>query len=261
MQISHEVPLKLLETSRLFNDYDYALVHLFKDNLQYYKFYENSLNLGRVVILDNSAYELGKSIDLKVFSEWVVKLKPTYYIIPDDKKDMKNDRDMFDSWRENFETLCKDSKSIGVVHGSCSEEFIENYNYIKDKVDKIAISTESFFKDYGFECENEALRVSSGRSNYIDKLVLEGVIDTSKPHHILGCILPQSFKTFKKHSFIDTIDTSNPVLHGLLGIRYETFGLSEHSSTKLADLLNCEINVKQLCDIFHNVKTFRDILK
>lgn len=30
MLVSHEVPLSLLEKSRSFNDYDYALVHLFE---------------------------------------------------------------------------------------------------------------------------------------------------------------------------------------------------------------------------------------
>ena len=34
--ISHEVPLSLLEMSRWFNDYDYALVHLFEDYPHYY---------------------------------------------------------------------------------------------------------------------------------------------------------------------------------------------------------------------------------
>ena len=58
MLVSHEVPLKALEKSLEFNDYDYALVHLFKAHEEYYDFYKKSLSNNRTVYLDNSAYEL-----------------------------------------------------------------------------------------------------------------------------------------------------------------------------------------------------------
>lgn len=43
MLVSHEVPLSLLEKSRTFNDYDYALVHLFEIYPAYKQFYIDSL--------------------------------------------------------------------------------------------------------------------------------------------------------------------------------------------------------------------------
>jgi hypothetical protein len=54
MKVSHESPLSLLATSRQYNDYDYALVHLFEELPDYYKFFKESLEQGRHVILDNS---------------------------------------------------------------------------------------------------------------------------------------------------------------------------------------------------------------
>lgn len=39
MLVSHEVPLSLLEKSRSFNDYDYALVHLLEIYPAYKQFY------------------------------------------------------------------------------------------------------------------------------------------------------------------------------------------------------------------------------
>ena len=53
MQISHEVPLCMLEASRFFNNYDYALVHMFEKYPEYYQFFKKSLVMGRNVILDN----------------------------------------------------------------------------------------------------------------------------------------------------------------------------------------------------------------
>lgn len=83
IKISHESPLCLLEQSRQYNDYDYALVHLFEDHEQYYNFFTNSLKRNREIILDNSIFELGTSFDFDKFAEWVNILKPTQYIIPD----------------------------------------------------------------------------------------------------------------------------------------------------------------------------------
>ena len=48
--------------SRSFNDYDYALVHLFETHPKYYEFFEESLLRGREVYLDNSLFELRESL-------------------------------------------------------------------------------------------------------------------------------------------------------------------------------------------------------
>ena len=83
MKISHESPLSLLNTSRTYNDYDYALVHLFELEPDYYRFFQQSVNMGRHVLLDNSIFELGTSFDPDRFAHYIKELKPTEYIIPD----------------------------------------------------------------------------------------------------------------------------------------------------------------------------------
>ncbi len=65
MLVSHETPVSFLETSRRYNDYDYALVHLFETNPEYYSFFKSSKTLGREVLLDNSIFELGEAFDTK----------------------------------------------------------------------------------------------------------------------------------------------------------------------------------------------------
>ena len=57
IKTSHEVPLSMLEQSRAFNDYDYALVHLFEKYPKYYDFFKKSIEMGRDVLLDNSIFE------------------------------------------------------------------------------------------------------------------------------------------------------------------------------------------------------------
>ena len=63
MLVSHESPISMLEKSRDYNDYDYALVHLFESHPKYYDFFKESLLMDRDVLLDNSIFELGEAFD------------------------------------------------------------------------------------------------------------------------------------------------------------------------------------------------------
>ena len=83
IQVSHESPICMLDKSHLYNDYDYALVHLFDDHPQYFDHFKRSLQQDRKVYLDNSIFELGKSFNSQKYIEWIHKLEPTYYIVPD----------------------------------------------------------------------------------------------------------------------------------------------------------------------------------
>ena len=63
MLVSHESPISILEESKQYNDYDYALVHLFETQPEYLNFFKRSLAAGREVLLDNSIFELGKAFE------------------------------------------------------------------------------------------------------------------------------------------------------------------------------------------------------
>ena len=83
MLVSHESPISILERSKTYNDYDYALVHLFETQPEYYNFFKCSLAAGREVLLDNSIFELGESFDPKKYIKYITELNPTFYIVPD----------------------------------------------------------------------------------------------------------------------------------------------------------------------------------
>ena len=92
-------------------------------------------------------------------------------------------------------------------------------------------------------------------------LLKHGIINKDKPHHLLGCALPQEF-SFYKHSDYDwlySLDTSNPVVHGMAGIEYKekdgVFYLEDKSDTKLFTLMNED--VENLDKVFYNIMKFR----
>ena len=45
MLVSHESPISILDKSKEYNNYDYALVHLFETHPKYYEFFQNSIKL------------------------------------------------------------------------------------------------------------------------------------------------------------------------------------------------------------------------
>ena len=250
--ISHEVPIQLLEESRNFNDYDYALVHLFKESSTYLDFFKESLKKGRRVILDNSAYELGQPFEEKLYKEAIMDLRPTEYILPDYRDDSGKNLAAIRTW--NLE--CVDAKKIGVVHGENFEMFCANYLNILPYVDKVAISFESFFIEYA---DNRKISLAEARVSIIERMLTAGIIDTTKLHHILGALSPTEYQSYVEYDWIESADTSNPVLHGLLGIQYEgDQGLVEKSSVKLESLLHEEISHENYEIVIYNISWFRN---
>ena len=98
-----------------------------------------------------------------------------------------------------------------------------------------------------------------GRVKLLGDLLRDGVINKDKKHHLLGCGLPQEFQ-FYKHSDYDwiySLDTSNPVVHGIKGISYKDQGLWSKESQKLFELINSDITTDQLGLIKNNIQKYR----
>ena len=83
MLVSHESPISILEESKQYNDYDYALVHLFETQPEYLNFFKRSLAAGREVLLHNSIFELGKAFEPTKYIEYASELNPSFLIVPD----------------------------------------------------------------------------------------------------------------------------------------------------------------------------------
>ena len=83
MKVSHEVPRCLLTSSPEFNDYDYALPHLFDQDEEYLQYFMDAKANGRYIIMDNSLHELGEAYDTKRLLHWINHLEPNEFIVPD----------------------------------------------------------------------------------------------------------------------------------------------------------------------------------
>ena len=268
IKIAHECPLSIFDHIQSKTDYDYALVHLFEESPEYYSKFENALKNGREVILDNSIFELGTAWDSDRFAYWVNRLLPTWYIIPDVLDNKDGTIESFEKFEKRWPNL--QGKRIAVAQGSSYEELVECYNYFKNhsRVDKIGLSfNHPFYQEmFAEESSNKYEAMVKGRQWTINQMLANNIINKDKPHHLLGCGLPQEFEVYRFDSWIDSLDTSNPVLHGLLDIQYEklddsnTYGLTDKKSVKMFTLINEKV-VDKLSKIDYNIDKFRKNLE
>lgn len=259
IKIAHEAPISIFNHVQEVTDYDYALVHLFEESEKYWSLFERAKKKGREIILDNSIFELGAAFNADKYCEWIEKLEPTWYIIPDVLEDAQATVANLKEWKHRF-----NSKTIGVVQGSTMEEMLWCYREVEPLVDKVAISFDySFFvnEDINGKLPTKFHHYMYGRDALLHYMLHNDIINTNKPHHLLGCGLPQEFSSYQGFNWIDSLDTSNPVVAGIKGIRYNsTKGLEDKPSQKLFTMINEEIDPLTLEKILYNVETFRAIV-
>lgn len=245
IKIAHESPKSIFREVQARTYYDYALVHLFEEDKEYLDLFKEAKQKGREIILDNSIFELGESFDPDKFAYWIKELKPTWYIVPDVLEDVAGTMASMSRWNlEHANSFTGISKKIGVVQGKTFDELLECYNYMDlyAKVDMIAISFD--YSYYTRSCPHPNKHVSwmLGRVKFI--LDMLPYINRKKPHHLLGVSLPQEGMYYKDladtrtFNWIHSIDTSNPVVHGIKQISYKDTGLWTKESQKLVDLIN-----------------------
>jgi hypothetical protein len=286
MLVAHEAPLKIMERVRGLTDYDYALVHLLEENKEYRDFFFKSKKLGRKIILDNSLYELGEAYNHDKFINWLYELEPDEYIIPDVFQNYEANIKSFEEFLVKFDRGTFRGKAIGVIQGKNYQELKDSYLFMREHADKIAIS---FGYDYFWQQALEKMDrdvftaiTSSPLNNekrikevwkptaysvfrpiLLQQFIEDGIIDYTKPHHLLGCGLPTEFINYKGelYSFIETIDTSHPVLMGYNLKSYENNVNLEHKITeKMVDIFENEISDSQLEYVEENINLFKEIL-
>ena len=260
IKIAHESPKSIFSTIQRFTDYDYALVHLFEEDKEYLQQFIEARDAGREIILDNSIFELEEAFDADKFNRWVNDLKPTWYIVPDALEDTDSTIIQMEDWNDKGLGY-EGSGKIGVVQGKTYDDIVDCYNYMNKEadVDMIAISFDYSYYEDTVPHTNKYVSWMLGRVKLLGDLLKDGFINKDKKHHLLGCGLPQEF-AFYKHSDYDwiySLDTSNPVVHGIKGINYTDQGLWNKESQKLFEMINQEVDEEQVQRILNNIQKFR----
>jgi len=267
MLVSHEAPLSIIRDVRDKIDFQYALVHLFETHPEYYRFFEESLELGHEVLLDNSIFELKEAFDGDKFAAYIEKLKPTYYIVPDVLEDSAATINSFINFTTKYPDL--PGIKIGAVQGKTYQEIVDCYRFMAEWADYIAISFDfSWYQTIGISSrmfDPSLARLEkwmTGRQKLIKSLIEDGIWCHHKPHHLLGNSLPQEMKAYSNIKSIRSVDTSNPVVGGICGLRYiKDYGMRSKPSVMLAHLIDTELNEQQYNDVMYNIEQYKQLCK
>ena len=258
MKISHEVPICLLDDSLDFNDYQYLLPHLLDQDEDYKKFFYEAKKEGVYIIMDNSLHELGHAYDRSRLIHWINELKPNEFIVPDVWQDTNASVVNAREWI-NVE-LPKEVIKVAVVQATNYTDAAVCYQIYKDLgYKKIAFSYGAEYYLNHSQHPNKNLAKALGRIKVVSRMYDMGLIKSTDRVHLLGCQVPQEFSWYKGMNFIETIDTSNPIMATLDGIQYGHNGLREKPKSNMNDnFYTTEIDYNLLD---WNLRMFRKLLK
>ena len=258
IKVSHEVPKCLLKASLEFNDYQYCLPHLLDQDTAYRKHFYDFKKSGGYTIMDNSLHELGEAYDHERLIFWVNELEPDEFIVPDVWMDIDATLKNAKKWINIM--YPKNVTPVAVVQSRNFKDAEECYLALKKLgYKKIAFSYGADWymdKFHGIHVDKAKMM---GRISAVKQMFYNGVIKKNDRVHLLGCSLPQEFGWYENCSYIESIDTSNPIMAALEGIEYEEFGLNHKPKANMNDHFHIDIKNVNLKLVFHNVETFKKI--
>ena len=264
VKVSHELPINLLHKSFDWNDYEYCLPHLLDWSEEYKNHFLKAKQSGSYIIMDNSLHELGKAYAEDRLLHWIKALEPDEFIVPDVWQNQISTITNAAYWIH--QKLPSNVMKVAVVQARSFNEAVSCYTNLKKLgYKKIAFSYGAeWYCDEQFPHPNKFVGKMMGRILTLHKMLGMGIIEKTDKIHLLGCALPQEFSYYNmmmKEGIIESLDTSNPIIHGLKGIKYKHYGLKEKDPTKIDQLEEVEITSDILYNINHNLIKFKQFLK
>jgi len=258
IKVSHETPLCLLDDSEKFNDYDYCLPHLLDEEPAYEAYFREAKKAGRYIIMDNSLHELGEAYDSARLMHWINELVPNEFVVPDVWENRDTSVVNARKWAQII--LPKGVTKVAVVQAQTIHEAATCYQTYRDLgYEKIAFSYGASYYNDVVPHPNRDLGKALGRLSVISALYKTKVIHDNDRVHLLGCAVPQEFGWYKGFKFIESIDTSNPVMAALEGIYYTNAGLDAKPKANMNDYFYMLSDQVDYDILINNIYKFREI--
>ena len=269
MKISHELPLSLINNAYEWNDYDYCLPHLIDESTRYKLFFQKARVDKRFIIMDNGLFE-GVEHTTNDLLEKIYLIHPDIFIVPDVWNDSTITIRSAKHWMINYKNNLPEGVNLmAVCQGNSIGELVTTYQTLLDlgykhiAFNHSSIAYQDIFKDKESSLPEDKRILNYqmfGRMEFIRRLVEKDTIDRNCYHHLLGCSLPQEVMAYGDWKFIKSVDTSNPILVGADGNRYQENGLTYKPKDKLEHYFEKNLDI-QLEDIKFNVQKFKSFIK
>lgn len=272
IKINSELPYCLFDKNNNLNEYDFVLFHLYQTNNEYKDYYlqQRKNHPGRLMILDNSAYEFfvkGEKLNYDDYRDAIIELQPDYYILPDFLMSYDKTTQETVWFLNNYSVF--NSKPIGVLQGESEGELLECANLYKSlNIEAVAIPFHlSMFVNYDPYSYNDIIfdfyeqfgkltkdtHYAIGRVKFLMKYgeFLKGKF---KHIHILGSHNPYEKIYYKD---FQTMDTGYPVKCAIKG--YKLFKEPNKPEVIIDDFYGKDLDSKIKSLIVSNVKKFKKL--
>jgi hypothetical protein len=263
IKISHEVPLDLLDNSLTFNDYDYCLPTYFLKYEKYREYFLKAREKGRFIIMDNGLFEGDTFTDNQLFL-MIEEIQPNIFIVPDMWNDPVATKNSAAKWKENYyKKIPSNTELMVVLQGATFYDIEDLYDscYYRYGYTHFGFNHSSTAYDALYPHSNSVVSKMMGRITTFNTMIKNNTLVKSNYHHFLGCSLPQEMyllDTFSK-SYINSIDTSNPVIWGALGIQYKDTGFLVKPEIKIDKFMEVSL-YDQYSNIIFNINKFKQFV-
>jgi len=257
MKIFHELPLGLMHYSYKWTDGDYCLPHLVDKYEQYRLYFQKARLDKRFIILDNGLFEGVKHTEQDLFDKmWIV--KPNVFIVPDEWNDSAITLRNAKHWMINYKgSLPEDTNLMAVCQGKTIGELITTYQTLVDLGYKYIAFNHSSIAYTEFYPQHKPLNAQMyGRIELIRTLLEKNIVRKDIYHHLLGASDWKEFQAYTEFDWIKSVDTSAPIINGVLGIKLSHDKPYVKPKEKLEDIMEMDITDK-LDIIKHNVEIFK----
>lgn len=259
IKISHEVPFCLLEKSLSFCDYQYALPHLLESNEEYMNHFIKCKEMGVEIYLDNSLHELGYAMDADILLKWIDILRPSNLFIPDVWEDYAASIRNAKQWSKV--QLPEGVTKVAVVQAKSTYEAglcVQAYRDFGYK--KIAFSYGAeYYHSEMCPHPNKDLGKAIGRYMVLSNFQNNKTLLPNDRVHLLGTASPIEFGMYKNMPFIESIDTSNPIMAAIGEIPYTKMGLYMKPIANMNNFQSISIESMNVDLVEYNVEMFKTI--
>ena len=273
MKIAHESPLALLEESKLFNDYDYAVAPLLNGDTSYYEFFVESLKKGREVIIDNGIEDPLELADYVTAIRKLIKDskltddKKLTYVFPFIPDGCDETTKGIKEFLKRFKKI--PCRSMAIIQGTSFLDLFKSFHDIYPFADKIGIPINSKAYEDFFETMQPQISLlekqTHGRQLLIEQMYHAGWLVKDKPLHLIDIGLPNEYGYYiHKHAelseFIETANTIDPIVQGVNGVEYDNpITLREKQPELRIDTLERIASETPVQMALQNIRVFRVI--
>jgi hypothetical protein len=208
--------------------------------------------------MDNSLHELGEAYNTARLLLWIDEIKPDEFIVPDVWEDYAASIRNAKQWAKV--ELPEGVTKVAVVQakstytaGLCVQAY-RDFGY-----KKIAFSYGAEYYHEMCPHPNKDLGKAVGRYMVISQLYNTKTLLPNDRVHLLGTASPIEFGMYKNIPFIESIDTSNPIMAAIDAMVYTKMGLDRKPMANMNNFQDIDIDEINLGSINYNVEMFRQI--